>query len=255
MTEIPNYYAVLSANIRYNKELTLFEKMLYGEITALTNSKGYCFAKNKYFADLYERSSRQISRAFSNLEKNGFIIIENNNETDRKRRIFLTKNIGKNGVESTTPLDKNVYPPRQKCLPPLDKNVYPIYSNNNINNNIREKSIKKEKISPPVFGIKNKYGKYQNVLLTEEEYNRLVAEKNGAMAIDYFSKYLQDKKGYESQNHNLAVRRWVFTAVREKQIKEKKLCEEEKKYCTKDFIKHDYDPAKIKEIGVAEIKF
>jgi len=40
--ENPNYYSILPANVRYDKKLTPFEKILYSEIVALTNKDGYC---------------------------------------------------------------------------------------------------------------------------------------------------------------------------------------------------------------------
>jgi len=48
----PNYYSILNADIRYNKNITDSEKILYSEITALSNKNGFCHASNKYFADL-----------------------------------------------------------------------------------------------------------------------------------------------------------------------------------------------------------
>ena len=38
-----NYYAVIPAPVRYNKKLKYPERLLYGEITALSNRYGYCF--------------------------------------------------------------------------------------------------------------------------------------------------------------------------------------------------------------------
>ena len=46
-----NYYAIIPANIRYNKELKFAERLMYGEIIALSNKIGYCYASNKYFAE------------------------------------------------------------------------------------------------------------------------------------------------------------------------------------------------------------
>ena len=49
----PNYFGILPANVRYDKRLKPMEKILYTEITALSNAKGYCYATNSYFAKLY----------------------------------------------------------------------------------------------------------------------------------------------------------------------------------------------------------
>ena len=77
MTEnYPAYYGILTANIRYNKQLSMSEKVMFTEITALSNANGYCSARNKYFADLYEKSEKTISLWLKNLKDCGFIRIE-----------------------------------------------------------------------------------------------------------------------------------------------------------------------------------
>lgn len=67
--ESVNYYAIIPATVRYNQELKFAERLLYGEITALTNKRGYCFATNRYFSELYNVTTETISRWISHLKK------------------------------------------------------------------------------------------------------------------------------------------------------------------------------------------
>lgn len=73
MAEQPTYYSILPASVRYNKNLKPNEKLLYSEITALTNKDGVCYATNEYFANLYGVTKVAISQWISNLEKEGLI--------------------------------------------------------------------------------------------------------------------------------------------------------------------------------------
>lgn len=69
----PSYYAIIPANVRYDKDLTPNAKLLYGEITALCNSKGYCWANNEYFANLYDVSKTSISKWISSLIEKKYV--------------------------------------------------------------------------------------------------------------------------------------------------------------------------------------
>ena len=65
---------------------------------------------------------------------------------------------------------------------------------------------------------KRKHGEFQNVLLTDAEFEKL-ADDFGAdlrdKAISFFDVYIEEK-GYKSKSHNLAIRRWVIDAVKDR---------------------------------------
>lgn len=69
----PTYYAIIPANIRYDNSLTPNAKLLYAEITALTNLNGKCSASTNYFANLYEVSRISIQKWLKQLEVKGYI--------------------------------------------------------------------------------------------------------------------------------------------------------------------------------------
>ena len=69
----PNYYAVIPAEVRYNKKLTPNAKLLYAEITALCNMNGKCTASTQYFCKLYEVSRGSIQNWLKSLEDNNYI--------------------------------------------------------------------------------------------------------------------------------------------------------------------------------------
>lgn len=68
-----SYYAVIPANVRYDESLPPNAKLLYGEITALCNAEGYCWASNKYFAELYAVSTVSVSKWINALASRGYI--------------------------------------------------------------------------------------------------------------------------------------------------------------------------------------
>lgn len=125
----PTFYAIIPANVRYCKGLKANAKLLYGEITALCNKDGFCWAENSYFAQLYEVSEETISRWISDLKRFGFIFISVENQGRFIRKISLDEKI--------KPLDEIVKHPLTKSSTPLDENV--IY-NNTINNTINSKA-------------------------------------------------------------------------------------------------------------------
>ncbi len=92
--EKPNYYGILPANVRYDKELKPMEKILFTEISSLTNKEGYCYAKNSYFADLYDVHKNTVGNWINNLVKRGYlksvIIYEKGTKNIQERRLYIT---------------------------------------------------------------------------------------------------------------------------------------------------------------------
>ena len=154
MKDKPSYYSILTADVRYDEKLNASEKLLFSEITALSNKHGYCTAGNGYFSKLYNVSDRSVTRWIKHLKELGYlkyvpIYKKDSKEVDERRLYPLTN--------SKDPLDKNVYGGRQKCPRPLDKNVEDnITSINNINtnNDIKENSNKSNSNNKDNFDYK-----------------------------------------------------------------------------------------------------
>lgn len=117
--EKPSYWAVLPAQIRYDAGLPPNAKLLYAEISSLTDQRGYCWATNAYFEQLFELSERTIIRLLNRLEESGYIRIEDNAGGKIRRRLYAGIN------PLSAPPDKNVSTPLTKMSVPPDKNVTP----------------------------------------------------------------------------------------------------------------------------------
>lgn len=69
----PSFWAVIPATVRYDEVVGSTAKLLFAEITALSNIEGYCWASNSYFAKLFKISPTQVSRLIKTLEDRGFL--------------------------------------------------------------------------------------------------------------------------------------------------------------------------------------
>ena len=74
--EKPNYYAVIPAEVRYDPDLRANEKILYGEISALLDKSGICYASNNYFAKLYEVDPSAISKWITHLKEKKYLEVD-----------------------------------------------------------------------------------------------------------------------------------------------------------------------------------
>ena len=126
----PSYYSILPAPVRYDKRLTPNAKILYAEITSLTN---FCYATNRYFEKLYKVSTQSINFWLKELEKYGYI----------KRHLYKdegTKEILNRYITIfEKPIQENFNRPIQDFF--KDNNKYEIINSNNS----KKKNLKKEK--------------------------------------------------------------------------------------------------------------
>ncbi|HDK3420591.1 TPA: helix-turn-helix domain-containing protein [Staphylococcus aureus] len=114
MTDQPSYYSIITANVRYDNRLTDGEKLLFAEITSLSNKYGYCTASNGYFATLYNVVKETISRRISNLTKFGYLkieIIKEGNEVKQRKMYPLTQSSIPIDAKINTPIDNSVNTP------------------------------------------------------------------------------------------------------------------------------------------------
>lgn len=68
-----------------SSELSLMEKVLFVEIHSLDNERG-CFASNRYFAEFFGVSPRQIATYVASLKEKGFISVTFLNQNERTIR-------------------------------------------------------------------------------------------------------------------------------------------------------------------------
>ncbi|WP_019236201.1 helix-turn-helix domain-containing protein [Staphylococcus warneri] len=127
MTEQPSYYSIITANVRYDNRLTDSEKILFAEITSLSNKYGYCTASNNYFSKLYEVTKRTISARINNLKKQGYLKIEfdyKGNEVKQRRMYPMT--------QTSIPIEENFHRGiEENFSPPIERN----FQENNTSNN------------------------------------------------------------------------------------------------------------------------
>lgn len=122
-----SYYAIIPANVRHDKDLAPNAKLLYGEITALCNEKGYCWASNQYFAELYGVSVLSVKRWVNSLVTKGYVyrtLTYKPNSKEVDKRIL--------SIDSGIKIDTTSV---QKCYDPSIKNGASSSIKNDTDNN------------------------------------------------------------------------------------------------------------------------
>ena len=171
-----SYYAVIPATVRYDNNVVPNAKLLYGEITALCNEKGYCWATNDYFGRLYSVSKRTISTWIKSLCDAGYIstefILDNESQ---KVKVRCLKVVEKNFVAITK---ETSGPPRSRLREPHEENFA---ENNTLNNtfNISSSQIfEKSKINDERIKKKKVFEADSEAYLLAKFLERCIAENN-----------------------------------------------------------------------------
>lgn len=200
-----------------DENLSWTEKILLVEIDSLAQNNE-CFATNEHFAQFLHLKKDTISKAISSLKNKGYVEVTLQYKDGTKeiiRRVIDTtgyrkKILGGLGKKSETP--------------PGKKSYYNNTNNNNTNNNTERECAREALTHPPkkrkeknTHGGKQKYGKFENIFLSDVEIENLKQEypSNYSEVIDKLSAYMAAKKeNYE--NHYAAVVLWL---LREKKNK------------------------------------
>ena len=129
MEEKRSYYAVIPANVRYDKSLPANAKLLYGEISALCNDRGYCWSTNKYFSGLFGVSQKSISKWISMLVGKKYLFVKMVYRKGTKEILERHLSIVKEPLEekcNIPPYGRKVPYPRKKNSMPYGRKVpYP----------------------------------------------------------------------------------------------------------------------------------
>lgn len=180
-----------------SENLTILEKILLVEIDSLEDEEKGCFASNKYFSNFFKLTNGRISQIINNLNKKKYISIDYQ---------YKGKEIEKRILRINRPPYPEVFNKLNRYLENDDGGIKfskegylenakdnNIYTNNIIDN--KKKNIQKEK-----------YGEFENVLLTKEEYEK-IKNNNLEKYINKLSIYIESK-GTKYKSHYATILNW-----------------------------------------------
>lgn len=175
------FWGVLPAIIRHSNKVGHLSKVIYAEITALSNQKGYCWATNAHFEDLFDVSHQTVSKCITELVDAGFLNVE-----DRSGRV----------QRKLHPVVKFEHPPASKVADPLQVDLQQ-------KNIIEEDNIK----DTPLVG-KNPLSRIVNVYSTF--YKELYGNKPTTLNWGRWGKTLKPLLALYSEDQISAMLVWYF---------------------------------------------
>jgi uncharacterized phage protein (TIGR02220 family) len=173
--------------VRYDKRLPANSKLLYGEITALCNEKGFCWAGDKYFADLYGVSKTTVQNWLKALFENNYISKEIEYKEGSKEILHRYIRI------LEYPTQENLHTPTQENL--RDNNTL---INNTKNNMSSSEKIPYKEIISYLNQVTNK--KYK---VTQKWKDLIKARWNEGQRLDDFKKVINVKSSQWLNDSNM----------------------------------------------------
>lgn len=152
----PNLYAILPAKVRYAKDLTAAEKLLFAEITALSTSQGYCSATNSYIGHLLGLSERSVSRQVAKLVEGGYIrteIIRIGRDKTLRHIYVLLDHVGKKVISKEPSKVRKSYSTNGELI-----QEKPVEEKEELKTNVsKPKAEHKPKVEQPITNANNPF--------------------------------------------------------------------------------------------------
>ncbi len=131
---------ILPTSILGDNNITSLERLLLISILSLCKQKGYCWATNEYFAQLFNARKQTKSKSISSLSKNNYIELKfDNSEKNNSKRIIKISDV------------------LTKIISGIKKNM-----NTSINKNLNQYNNKKKNIINEIYTREEEGNKYWN---------------------------------------------------------------------------------------------
>lgn len=196
-------YIVIQGFMVNDLELKGNELLIYAIIYGFSQDENQKFTGSlQYLADWTNSTKQGVLKNLKTLIDKGFV--------DKEEKIINgVKFVEYYATKFNGVLNKVEWGIKQS----LTNNIY-----NNIDNKIDN-------------NIKHKYGEYKNVLLKDDELEKLKKEyPNYEDLIKYLDEYIE-MKGYKAKSHYLCIKKWVVDAVKNgKNIKKRESNFEQRQY-------------------------
>lgn len=208
ITQLNTFYKFLP-----NNPLSSNAQCLYGFLLNYNNGLGWIkeFTVANTLICGYTNYNRQIlDRARNELIQKGYIQYRKGTSNQAGKYLIVEFDTQGDTQGNTQDNTQNDTQGNTQDDTQVDTRTVPLNKLNKTKQN--ETKVKKE-------SVKKKFGEYQNVLLTEKEYQSLNSDfANAEELIKFLDEYIE-MKGYKAKSHNLAIRKWVKDAVNERKAK------------------------------------